>query len=74
MKKRRDKQTPVQKEDVAVAEAGGTPVTVPAPMYEKDTYKTGDPTTPAEMSGDGRPVEMDNQTSFVYELPGNDRK
>ncbi|KAH7179018.1 uncharacterized protein B0J16DRAFT_374140 [Fusarium flagelliforme] len=74
MKKRRNNQTPPQKEDVAVAEAGGTPVTVPAPMYEKDTYKTGDATTPAEMSGDGRPVEMDNQTSFVYELPGNDRK
>ncbi|KAI1058707.1 hypothetical protein LB507_004181, partial [Fusarium sp. FIESC RH6] len=74
MKKRRNTQTPPQKEDVAVAEAGGNPVTVPAPMYEKDTYKTGDATTPAEMSGDGRPVEIDNQTSFVYELPGNDRR
>ena len=74
MKKRRNNQTPPQKEDVAVTKASGTPVTVPAPMYEKDTYKTGDATTPAEMSGDGRPVEMDNQTSFVYELPGNDRK
>ncbi|RBR20143.1 uncharacterized protein FIESC28_05422 [Fusarium coffeatum] len=72
--KRRNTQTPPQKEDVAVAEAGGTPVTVPAPMYEKDTYKTGDASTPAEMSGDGGPVEMDNQTSFVYELPGNDRR
>jgi hypothetical protein len=68
MKRRRNNQPP-QKEEVAVAEAGGTPVTYPAPKYEKDTSKAGDATSPSELSGQGQPAELDNQV--YYELPGN---
>ncbi|KAH6949182.1 hypothetical protein DER45DRAFT_513460 [Fusarium avenaceum] len=68
MKRRRNNQPP-QKEEVAVAEAGGTPITYPAPKYEKDTSKPGDETSPSELSGHGQPAELDNQV--YYELPGN---
>jgi hypothetical protein len=73
MKRRRNNQAP-QEEEVSIAEAGGTPITSPAPKYEKDTFRAGDEMSPSEMSGDGRPAELDNNPSVVYELPGNHTK
>jgi hypothetical protein len=70
MKRRRNNQVP-KKEEVSVAEAGGTPITSPAPKYEKDTFRAGDEMSPSEMSADGRPAELDNHAPIFYELPGN---
>ncbi|KAF4991840.1 hypothetical protein FGRMN_7558 [Fusarium graminum] len=71
VRRRRNKQVPPK--EAPPVEAGGTPVTpvaYPAPQYEKDTTRAGDPTSPSEMGGDARPAELDNP-SVVYELPGN---
>ncbi|CEI63823.1 hypothetical protein FVEN_g9130 [Fusarium venenatum] len=69
--KRRNKHTAVpQKEENTVPEAAGTPITSPPPMYEKDTYRVGDATSPSELNGHGQPAELDNP-SVVYEMPGD---
>jgi hypothetical protein len=70
MKRRRNKHAPVAQEENNVPEAAGTPITSPAPLYEKDTLKAGDATSPSELNGDNRPVELDNPP-VVYEMPGD---
>ncbi|RGP81390.1 hypothetical protein FLONG3_534 [Fusarium longipes] len=73
LRRRRYKQVPQVQKEEPVPEAAGTPITVPPPLYEKDTSRVGDPMSPSEMGSDDRPVELPSP-SAVYEMPGNDTR